>query len=171
MNRGRLEMLSGPDLRVLIDYGHNRPAVAALGALCRRLRARPIVTVLGLPGDRRDQDLIDTAAQVASFSHRVIVREDADLRGRSPREVAQLIRQGLLTALMAEDAIEMELDEGAAVQKAILTCPPGGLVLVLYERYTVVQQAAREAIRVRGESRPLAEAPLELEAEEIPASG
>ncbi|MCL4520384.1 MAG: cyanophycin synthetase [Firmicutes bacterium] len=163
MNRGRLEMLSGPDLRVLIDYGHNRPAMTALATLCRRLRARPVVTVLGLPGDRRDQDLIDTAGQVAEFSQRVVVREDDDLRGRRPGEVADLIRQGLITANMPADAIEIELDEGAAVSRAILSSPPGGLVLVLYERYGVVRKAAQEALNLRPQA-------LRSE-EEIHASG
>ena len=149
MNRGRLEMLSGLDVRVLIDYGHNRPAVAALEHLCRRLKAHPIVTVLGLPGDRRDQDLTDTASEVARFSQRVVVREDRDLRGRMPGEVATLICQALRAANLAEEAITVELDEASAVKRAVLESSPGSLVLVLYERYDVVRQAAREALRLR----------------------
>lgn len=149
MNRGRLEMLSGLDVRVLIDYGHNRPAVAALEHLCRRLKAHPIVTVLGLPGDRRDQDLTDTASEVARFSQRVVVREDSDLRGRMPGEVATLICQALRAANLAEEAITVELDEASAVKRAVLESSPGSLVLVLYERYDVVRQAAREALSLR----------------------
>ncbi len=149
MNRGRLEMLSGDDLKVLIDYGHNQPAMAELAALCRRLKARPVITVLGLPGDRRDQDLIETAGQVAVFSQRVVVREDHDLRGRRPGEAAELIRCGLIGAQMDPAAIEVELDEGAAVRRAILTSPPDALVLILYEQYRTVRDACQDAMNLR----------------------
>ncbi len=149
MNRGRLEMLSGEDLKVLIDYGHNQPAMAELAALCRRLKARPIITVLGLPGDRRDQDLIETASQVARFSQRVVVREDHDLRGRQPGEVAELIQRGLVAAQMDPAAIEIELDEGASVRQAILTSPPGALVVILYEQYRTVRNACHDAMNLR----------------------
>ncbi len=163
MNQGRLEMVSGSDLQVLIDYGHNRPAMAALAVICQRLRPHAVVCVLGLPGDRRNQDLIDTAAQAAEFCQHVVVREDHDLRGRHPGEVAELIRQGLLQANMAAADIEIELDEGEAVRRAVLNAPPGGLVLVLYERYEVVRQAAQEALSLRPKS--------SVSAQELHASG
>lgn len=150
MNRGRLEIRNLPDLTVVIDYGHNQPAVAAMGEVCQRLRAKHVVTVLGLPGDRRDQDLVNTAKAVASFSQRVIVREDHDLRGRQRGEVASLIVGALREAEMAEDHIAVELDEGAAVRKALIEAPPGALCLIFFERYETVRVAVDEGARLRG---------------------
>ncbi|AEJ38399.1 cyanophycin synthetase [Sulfobacillus acidophilus TPY] len=149
LNRGRLELLGGPDLRVLIDYGHNAPAIVALGEICRRLRARRVITVLGLPGDRRDEDIRESARAAAAFSDQVIIREDFDRRGRQPGEVAQLI-QAAIRAEHPDASIQMVLDEKEAVTTAIRQAGPGSLVLVLYERYPVVRQAAEEALhRVR----------------------
>ncbi|PSR21586.1 MAG: cyanophycin synthetase [Sulfobacillus acidophilus] len=148
LNRGRLEMLDGGDLRVLVDYGHNVPAITALGDICRRLRPRRIVTVVGLPGDRRDDDIVASGQVVASFSHRVIIREDADRRGREPGAVAELIRRA--AARVPTCDVKVVLDEAESVKEAILTAEPGSLVLILYERYQCVREAAEEALVERG---------------------
>lgn len=151
-NRGRLEVLRGEDLTVLIDYGHNRPAMAALATVVGRLKAKRVVTVLGLPGDRRDQDLVETAAAAAAFSSRVVIREDQDRRGRSAGEVAELIRRGLVGAGMSADAIEVEFDEGEAVRHAIRDAEAGSLVVALYERYWAVKEAVDEGLQARQEA-------------------
>lgn len=144
LNRGRLEMLTGADVRVLVDYGHNIPAITALGEICRRLRPRQIVTVIGLPGDRRNDDIQQSARVVAGFSHHIVIREDVDLRGRSPGEVAQLIQQ----AIEGEGSrqVRVILDEAEAVKEAVLGAESGSLILILYEQYSVVRQAAEEAL-------------------------
>lgn len=150
LNRGRLEMLQGGDVRVLVDYGHNVPAITALGAICRRLKPEGIITVLGLPGDRRDDDIRAAAEVVATFSQRVIIREDADLRGREPGEVADLLQSGVLASrVLSQDAVRVILDEAEAVREAILTAPPGTLVLILYERYRCVREVAETALKLR----------------------
>lgn len=157
-NQGRLEIVEGADLTVLVDYGHNAPAVEALGLICRGLKKKPIVTVLGLPGDRRDRDLVATAQAAASFSDRIVVREDADLRGRQPGELAEVLASAARAAGLPEAAVTIVLDEGEAVQTAILDAPPGALVLVLFERYGVVKEAALKALDRRGQTPPAPDA-------------
>ncbi len=163
VNRGRLEVIPGEDLTVLIDYGHNAPAVAALGTICHGLmgrRLRQVTAVLGLPGDRRNEDLIRTACAVASFADRVVVREDADRRGRAVGELANLLAYAVKAWGMPPDAVEIVLDEGEAVRHAVESAPPGTLVLALYERYDVVAAAAREALAAREARRQASSVPL-----------
>ena len=158
VNRGRLEVIPGQDLTVLIDYGHNAPAVAALGTICQGLmgrRLRHVTAVLGLPGDRRNEDLIRTACAVASFANRVVVREDADRRGREVGELANLLAYAVKAWGMPPTSVDIVLDEGEAVRRAIHTAPPGTLVLVLYERYDVVATAAHEALATREAGLPI----------------
>ena len=149
VNRGRLELVRGPDLTVLVDYGHNAPAIEALGRICRALKRRPIVTVLGLPGDRRDADLVATAEALALYAERVVVREDRDRRGRPPGAVAALLAETLVRAGLAPEAVEVVLDEGEAIRRAVRTAPAGALVVVLFERYDVVQEALADALAAR----------------------
>lgn len=147
LNRGRLEMLEGGDIRVLVDYGHNLPAIVALGEICRRLKPRQIVTVVGLPGDRRDDDIRESARVIAGFSQHIIIREDTDLRGRMPGETAELIRRGI--AGQGDRQVRVVLDEVQAVTEAIVSAEAGMLVLILYEQYGRVRQAAEEALARR----------------------
>ncbi len=152
LNRGRLEMLTGTDVRVLVDYGHNIPAITALGEICRRLRPRHIVTVIGLPGDRRNDDIQQSARVVAGFSHKIVIREDLDLRGRSSGEVAHLIQEAVEGE--GQRSVRVIVDEAQAVKEAVLGAEPGSLILILYERYSVVRQAAEEALLSRDALRP-----------------
>lgn len=147
LNRGRLEMLQGSDVRVLVDYGHNVPAITALREICRRLKPRQIVTVVGLPGDRRDDDIRQSAQVVAGFSHRLVIREDSDLRGRRPGEVAEMIRSAAQEVCDRE--MTVVLDEAESVKEAILSAEAGALILILYEQYARVREAAEQALAER----------------------
>ncbi len=149
LNRGRLELKSYEDIRVLLDYGHNAPAIRALCEVIKRLKAKEVIWVLGLPGDRRDSDLRDAVRVVAEHGHRVVVREDHDLRDRQPGELAALIVEELRDAGIGEPQIDTVLDEAAAVRHAVLMAKPESLVVVLYERYAVVKDALAEAIQER----------------------
>ncbi len=149
LNRGRLELTAYDDLRVLLDYGHNAPAIRALCDVIQRLKAKEIIWVLGLPGDRRDADLKDAVRVVAEHCHRVVIREDHDLRERQPGELAALIEHELRDAGLGTQQIETVLDEAAAVRHAVLTAKPDSLVVALYERYGVVKDALAEAIQAR----------------------
>lgn len=151
LNRGRLELTTYEDFRVLLDYGHNAPAIRALSEVVQRLKAKEVVWVLGLPGDRRDGDLRDAVRVVAEHCQRVVVREDHDLRGRQPGELASLICQELLAAGVRAQQIETVLDEASAVRHAVSTAAAGSLVVALYERYGEVQEALAEAVQARSQ--------------------
>lgn len=141
---------------MLLDYGHNAPAILALGDFIRKLKAKEVVCVLGLPGDRRNQDLQDAARAAAQFCHHVIIREDNDLRGRQPGEMAELIRQALRSEGVDASRLQIIPDEGQAVHQAILEAVPKSLVVVLYERYAIVKDAVRQAGAIRMKSLALA---------------
>lgn len=150
MNRGRLEVYEQAGLTVLLDYAHNAPAVRAVGQIVGQWKAAEVVTVMGLPGDRRNRDIQETAREAARFSHRLVVREDADRRGRRPGEVAELIRSAVLAEDgWAADRLAVVWDEPRAIRTAIESARAGSLVLVLFERYGAAQTAVVEAMARR----------------------
>ncbi len=149
LNRGRLELMVYEDFRVLLDYGHNAPAIRALCEVIQRLKAKEIIWVLGLPGDRRDADLKDAVRVVAEHGHRVVVREDHDLRDRRPGELAGLIANELEAAGLKPQQIDTVLDEASAIRHAVITAAPGSLVVALYERYGAVKDALADAVEAR----------------------
>ena len=137
MTPGRLNLLRVGNARVLVDYAHNPAAVAGLVEMVTEIPARRRVGVITAPGDRRDEDIRGLGRLCARLD-RVIVKEDTDTRGRPAGEVAQLVIDGLREGGMHMDAIETELDELAAVDRALDAVEEGDLLMVLADKVAPV---------------------------------
>jgi cyanophycin synthetase len=92
---GRFNMLDVAGVQVILDYGHNVGALQAIGKACSNLGQRRTVLVMGLPGDRRDDDLYATLDATLTFVDEYILYDLDDLRGRKPRELPQMLIQRL----------------------------------------------------------------------------
>jgi cyanophycin synthetase len=110
MAPGRLNMFELDGYRVIVDYAHNPPAVAALGEFVDRLGEpspggrRALVSgqrigVMATAGDRRDEDILELGRIAAEHFDTIIVREDANTRGRHRGETAALIERGVRAAM------------------------------------------------------------------------
>jgi cyanophycin synthetase len=144
-NPGRMNLYHVGGVDVLIDYGHNPAALEAVLRATRRLSARRLLAVVGMPGDRRDEDAIAFGAIAGRGFDRVFVKEDRDRRGRPPGVMADLIARGARSAGRA--LVEVELDEPTALRRALLAAEPGDLVVVLYERLEPLLGVLAEAKR------------------------
>jgi cyanophycin synthetase len=133
--RGQLEVVGG--VRVLVDFGHNPDGVRAVMGLCAALRERPpggrFTVILGLPGDRREEDFGKVAEEVAAGRpDRVLVHDlPGYLRGRAAGEVPGLLRTALLGCGMAADQVVWAVGETAALEQTLGTARPGDFVLIL----------------------------------------
>jgi cyanophycin synthetase len=131
---GRLNLLRlASGAQVIVDYAHNAVAVQGLIELMRRLPARRRLAVIGVPGDRRNQDILDVGRLAARFDH-VIVKEDADPRGREPGDVARLLRAGLEECGLPGTAIEVVPDESEAIRHALALARDGDLLAILVSK-------------------------------------
>lgn len=141
-NRGRLNLVSAADRRILIDYGHNPPAFAAAGRLARQLAGGcEVVAVVGVPGDRTDEQIIASGEMAAVMFDRLFIKEDADRRGRAPGEVASLLTLGTRRSGFPQSRVCEILDEGEAVAQALRLTPVESLVVVFYESLATVTRA------------------------------
>ncbi|MEO7295922.1 MAG: cyanophycin synthetase [Candidatus Limnocylindria bacterium] len=144
MAPGRLNMFELDGYRVVVDYAHNPPAVRALGDFVDRLTqpsaggARPPVTgrrigVIATAGDRRDEDIVELGQVAAAYFDEIIVREDANNRGRPRGQTAELIVKGI--GMAEADAsrvgpIVTILDELEATRHALDIARDGDVVVV-----------------------------------------
>ncbi len=128
---GRMNVFSEHPFKVLFDYGHNAPAVAAMADLAQRLdvTGRRIVVLAG-PGDRRDEDLVAIARAVAGRFDHYICRRDDSLRDRKPDEVPRIQAAALRAAGVREEAIAIIPDEQEAISAALHMGQPGDLLLI-----------------------------------------
>lgn len=129
---GRLNVFTVGEGYVVVDYAHNPSAIGALCRAASKWDVSRLTVVLGVPGDRRD-DLIRDSARAVVGVDRVIVREDDDPRGRKRGAVAQLLA-GVLRDEAPTLPVEIVLDELDAASAAATTIQPGEAVLVLADR-------------------------------------
>jgi cyanophycin synthetase len=159
---GRLNLVEVGGVRVIIDYCHNVDGMRALADFVHRMVESPggkagarvpigrpaaagtpggngqrsgrAIGVIGIPGDRRDEDQRDYGRLAATAFDEIIVREDRNLRGRKPGESATNVLAGVRTARQAGSArvarAERILDEMSAVRTALRRAAPGDLVVM-----------------------------------------
>lgn len=143
MNPGRFNHLVINGVDVIVDYGHNPAGYAAVLETARHLAGSRLIGVIGAPGDRMDSTLVKVGSTAGSFLDYAIIKEDADLRGRMPGQVAQLLRFGV-SQYLPENAIEVVLDEAEAVRRAMQVASPGDLVIIFYEEYQRIVEVLQE---------------------------
>lgn len=145
---GRMNLFNLGDYHALVDYAHNAASYEAVGGFVRNWSGER-VGVVGGPGDRRDQDFINLGRLSADIFDRIIIKEDADLRGRPSGDAAELIRKGILET-NPDREYEIILNETEAINTALDRVASGGLVVIFPEKVS-------GTIRLIEERRPLPE--------------
>lgn len=142
-NAGRSNLYKLGAGYVLIDYGHNPDAFTAICRLASMWQGRRVTGVIGVPGDR-DNLVIEQAGRAAAQGfHRLIIREDYDLRGRKPGEVATLLHDAILAERPGMDCAVV-LDETEAVRRAIQEMRADEIVVVFYEKLEKIRELLQE---------------------------
>jgi cyanophycin synthetase len=103
-----------------------------MGRLVGKLRTgnSNCIGVVGIGGDRRDQDIFEMGEIAAGLFDRLILKEDYDLRGRSAGEVVAILRQGALKAGFDASKLEVVLREHEAVERALGSALNDDLIVV-----------------------------------------
>ncbi len=137
---GRLNVFDQYEFRVVVDYAHNAAAVRALTEAVQRMR-RPggrIIGVIGMPGDRRDQDILEVGELAGRAFDEIVIKEDESRRGRPPGEIAGLLREGAMRAGMLDSYIDIVIDELEAVRYALMRAQRDDMVVILADDITGV---------------------------------
>jgi cyanophycin synthetase len=125
---GRFNVVQLGGRQVVFDYGHNPAALAAVGQAVGVLGRRHTVMLLSLPGDRRDEDLIEALEATRSYVDEYVLF-DADRRGRAPGEVSRLLQEHLAGSVPSAIAT----DKDAATRDAWARARPGGRLIVIVD--------------------------------------
>jgi cyanophycin synthetase len=177
---GRLNLIDVGGIRLVIDYCHNVDGMRQLADFVDRMMVEPVsvagrvaavaakpdgkdgtrfvrrgraIGVIGIPGDRRDDDQREYGSIAAGSFDEIIVREDKNLRGRAAGESAANVIDGVRAARTAGARAargEKILDETTAVRAALRRAAPGDLVVCCVDDAVGVY---REAMNAAGASR------------------
>jgi cyanophycin synthetase len=139
---GRLNVFDGHGFRVIVDYAHNPAGLRALREVIVKMRPhhRRVICMVSIPGDRRDEDIMEMGEISAAFAHHLVFRERPDGRGRDAGEINELLTRGAIKAGFSPEAITCVADEFTATDLCLRSAQPGDLVVLTPTTYEEVWQ-------------------------------
>lgn len=144
-NPGRFNIFELNGYRVVLDYGHNEDGYKNILQAVKKLKPKQIIGVVGMPGDRKNEDIELVGSIAAKYCDMLIIKEDSDLRGRSAGEVAALIQNAAKANGFKEEKIQIISSETAALLAAMDLAGEGDIIVIFYERLEPVLSLLREA--------------------------
>ncbi|AOH54038.1 cyanophycin synthetase [Peribacillus muralis] len=140
LSKGRFNLKKLNERTIIIDYAHNEAGLKAIFETVSAYNRKHLITVLAGPGDRVDEELIRLAKAAAIHSDLFIIKEDDDLRGRKPFEVAELLQEAAVEAGLHKDRTRIVLNELDAFVNAWEASRPGDLLLFFYTDFEYVEK-------------------------------
>ena len=134
---GRLNIFDEHPFKVILDYAHNPAAIKTITDLATRLDvngSRRIV--IAVPGDRRDEDIVEAAKIIAPHFDYFICKADDNRRGRGKDEVPEMLKSTLLAEGVDESRIKVIASEEEAIQQALEDSVADDLLIVLGDEIT-----------------------------------
>ncbi|MDR3270720.1 MAG: cyanophycin synthetase [Peptococcaceae bacterium] len=142
-NAGRLEFHEVEGKTVVLDYGHNAVSIREMIHTLKQLPHTALVGCLTVPGDRPDES-IRAVAQVAALGfNRLIIREDQDLRGRKPGEIAGIMQTEAVACGMDPRKIDVVLAELPAFRLGLNDIAAGEIFVMFYEQLAPLKAELR----------------------------
>ena len=134
-NPGRFNIFEVGQCRVMLDYGHNAAGYSQVISFLQKQNAKRLVGVIGVPGDRQNDAVQKVGALCGRHFQKLIIKEDADLRGRKPGEIAELLKAAAQKSGNPTIELEVCLKEEDALERAIASARPGDFIAMFYEEY------------------------------------
>lgn len=151
---GRTNVFDEHPFKVILDYGHNPAAIAAMADLADRLdvKGRRLV-VAAMPGDRRDEDIVASAKELAGHFDHYFLKPDDDRRGRGEMEVPEMLKAELIKAGVSASQITLAPSEVEGIDMGLAAAQTGDLLVIFadelarsWKQIIYFKKAEREAL-------------------------
>jgi cyanophycin synthetase len=134
---GRMNVFNEHPFKVILDYAHNPAAFRVISQMVDRMDVNGRkIAVVSMPGDRRDEDISESAGVLAGHFDQFICKADDNRRGRGDDEVPRLLREGLIANGVAAEDVSIVADEQEAVTAGLELAGEGDLLVVFGDNIT-----------------------------------
>jgi cyanophycin synthetase len=157
---GRFNVSELNGVQVVLDYGHNQAAVRAMMQGVKALGERNTIMVIGLPGDRRDQDILATFEETLPYVNRYVLHDLQDRRERAKDEVPRLMA-GCIPPDIPYDIVD---DQRQAVFQAWKYVKPSERIVIVADIVDETYQVLQSLAEAKGDS--ACESPLSSDQQE-----
>lgn len=128
---------------VMVDYGHNPGAFEAVCRMAMQWENKKVTGIIGVPGDRDDRLIKDSARIAARGFERIIIKEDEDRRGREKGEVAHLICE-TVKMVAPNRRCEIVLDEVEAFSQAVKEIQDDEVIVIFFDKLEPVLEVLKQ---------------------------
>jgi cyanophycin synthetase len=135
LNPGRFNIFDMGNFKIMLDYGHNPAGYREVLKFVKKIEASRYIGIIGMPGDRPEKSYKEVGKICSQVFSRIYIKEDEDLRGRRPGEVAGIFREAVVGSGMKEENVEIIRFELKALEKAVLDARPGDFIVMFYEKF------------------------------------
>ena len=105
---GRFNLLDLEGASIVVDYGHNPASLEQICGAISRLPHQRRTAVYSAAGDRRDEDLMAQGRMLGATFDRIVIYEDAYIRGRQPGDITRLISAGIREGMREDRPVVIE---------------------------------------------------------------
>jgi cyanophycin synthetase len=127
---GRMNIFKFKDFKVLVDFAHNPDGFNGIKTYLQSTEATEHVGVISGTGDRRDEDIIETARIAAQMFDKVVICQEKYLRGRKQQELVDLLITGL-KEVKPDIEIEVNNNGEEVMKKLVETAKSGSFITIL----------------------------------------
>ena len=128
---GRLNLFEFKNFKFLVDYAHNPAGLNLLCDFINKLDSTYKVGIISGTGDRRDEDIREIGRISARNFDEIIIRQDKNMRGRTPDEIVNLLVEGIQQEKGENIPITIIHNEKDAIIHAYKTVKPGAIITIM----------------------------------------
>ena len=134
---GRMNVFDEHSFRVILDYAHNPAAFNVVTELVDKLEGhtRKLI-VVSCPGDRRDEDVVESADVLAGHFDHYFLKADDNRRGRADDEIPNMLKDNLIRNGVSAEAISVIPNEVDAIDAALNQAREKELLVVIGDNVT-----------------------------------
>ena len=127
---GRMNIFNFKEFKVLVDFAHNPDGFNGIKGYLSTIEATEHVGVISGTGDRRDEDIIETARISAQMFDRIVICQEKYLRGRTQQELIDLLLQGI-REVKPDMKVSINNSGDDALRYLVTTAQPGAFITIL----------------------------------------
>ena len=131
---GRFNLLEFQGRRIIMDYCHNIAGLESMADFVKRMEPTRAIAVISMPGDRLDDDIAAFGKLAGETFDELVIREDANTRGRPSGEIAARLKAAAMSAGLADRAVTIVLEEIDAVKAAVERSDRDDLVVLMVDK-------------------------------------
>jgi cyanophycin synthetase len=128
---GRLNLFEFRNFKFLVDFAHNPAGLTLLCDFVNKLDSTYKVGIISGTGDRRDDDIREIGRISARNFDEIIIRQDKNMRGRTPDEIVNLLVEGIKEAKGSNIPLTIIHKEKDAIMHAYQNVKPGAIITIM----------------------------------------